>query len=153
MLTELSYRTDYWVRAYAKNRLGISYSGAKSFTSGYSSIPSVSSVSTSNIQISTVDVSASITEDGGATVTEKGFVWGTSNYPTIENNKKTVTTEGTEMRATLNGLSAGTTYYIRAYAKNKNGYSYSYSTTVTMKQGDPGIDDNVPPVYKKINKK
>lgn len=153
VLTGLSYRTTYWVRAYAKNRLGISYSGAKSFTSGYSSTPSIGSVTALNIQIATVDVSASITSDGGATVTEKGFVWGTSSYPTIENNKLPVTTGGTDMTATLTGLKAGTTYYIRAYAKNKNGYSYGYSTTVAMKQGDPDIDDNVPPINKKTNQK
>lgn len=153
VLTGLSYRTTYWVRAYAKNRLGISYSGAKSFTSGYSSTPSIGSVTALNIQIATVDVSASITSDGGATVTEKGFVWATSSYPTIENNKLPVTTGGTDMTTTLTGLKAGTTYYIRAYAKNKNGYSYGYSTTVAMKQGDPDIDDNVPPINKKTNQK
>jgi len=65
------------------------------------------------------------TATGGEAITEKGVCWGTTTAPTVAGNK---TTEGAGLgviTGSMTGLSANTTYYVRAYATNSIGTSYS----------------------------
>ena len=84
-------------------------------------------VTTSNVGSITATGAVSggtIVDDGGAEIIRKGICWNTSPSPTIENNN-TNNGEGAEaFTSTLTGLTAGTTYYVRAYAENSVGISY-----------------------------
>ena len=60
-----------------------------------------------------------VTGDGGMEITETGILWGTSSY-SVDHRLQSGNT-GNDISATLSGLSNGTTYYYRAYAKNKLG--------------------------------
>lgn len=65
-----------------------------------------------------------VTADGGATVSQKGICWSTSANPTISDSK---TTEGSGIgtfTSSLDGLTAATKYYVRAYATNYDGTQY-----------------------------
>jgi len=65
-----------------------------------------------------------ITADGGGTVTARGVCWDTASSPTILNNK-TVDGAGTGAFVShITGLTAGKTYYVRAYATNISGTAY-----------------------------
>jgi uncharacterized protein YjbI with pentapeptide repeats len=74
-----------------------------------------------------------ITADGGLPVTERGLAYSTSPNPTISNSTVTSGTGTGSFTATMTGLNAGTTYYVRAYALNSIGPGYgpqvSFTTT------------------------
>ncbi|MBO6034350.1 MAG: hypothetical protein J6P34_00675 [Paludibacteraceae bacterium] len=70
--------------------------------------------------------------DGICAVTETGIVYGTSANPT--GNAQVIShTSGTQFSKALSGLSPGTKYYFRAYAKTASGTTYgsdgSFTTT------------------------
>ena len=95
--------------------------------------PDVSNLQCSDVNYSSVSVSAYISSIGSAAVTALGFCWSSSNtQPTINDNKNDMggTTVAKSFNATLTGLTAKTTYYIRAYATNEVGTSYSSPLTV-----------------------
>ena len=76
-----------------------------------------------------------ITNDGGATIIQKGVCWSTSNNPTIESNPIDETGEPDSFTSNITGLSPKTRYYIRAYATNSAGTGYGESMVFTT-QGD-----------------
>ena len=79
----------------------------------------------------TAVVGGNVTADGGASVTERGVVYGTSENPTVENSK-VVGGSGTGMfTCNLTGLQASTTYYVRAYAVNSQGTAYGEQVSFT----------------------
>lgn len=78
-----------------------------------------------------VSVSGNVTLDGGASVTERGFVYGNSSLPTTSNNKISIGTGTGAFSGTSSTLSTGT-YYFRAFATNSSGTSYGAQTTVTI---------------------
>jgi|MEHZ01.4.fsa_nt_MEHZ011256762.1_15 hypothetical protein len=81
-----------------------------------------SSVSTGGVNTGTTTASVlgTVTDDGGATVTERGFYFGTSS--TFSNNTKFSVGSGTgQFTKNFTGLSSGTTYYSTAYAINSTG--------------------------------
>ena len=63
-----------------------------------------------------------VTNDEGGSITSKGVCWSTSPSPTIALNTKTTETGTTGLFTSLiTGLSANTTYYVRAYSINNSG--------------------------------
>ncbi len=84
----------------------------------------------SNIAPATVQSGGSIVSDGGAAITIRGVVWGTSPNPTIALTTKT--NDGTGIGnfvSNLTGLAPATTYYVRAYYTNANGTTYGNQVT------------------------
>ena len=82
--------------------------------------PSVSTDSTANVGTSTIRVYGTVSSDGGGTITQRGFYFGTSsNY--ASNTKYSVggTTGG--FNRYFSGLSSNTTHYYTAYAINSAG--------------------------------
>lgn len=155
VLTKLKYNTEYYVRAYAINSKGVGYSSAFiKIKTGSSTIATLKDMSANNPTPSTLDVSATVSTDGGAAIDERGFIYSHTGTPTIEENEGIIKTNGTTGQAsvTITGLIGYTTYYIRAYAHNKNGYAYSSTTTARTKKTDPSIDDPAFPETKSINK-
>jgi len=78
-------------------------------------------------------MSATVSDDKGVSVTERGFCLGTTSNPTISNSKIAVGSGTGTFSDTIKGLFSNTNYYIRAYATNEAGTSYygtaSYATT------------------------
>lgn len=75
--------------------------------------------------------SGSVTDDGGAAVTESGIVYSTSPSPTVANTKVPISSGVTYFEQEVSGLQSNTTYYAKAYAINSAGTSYGDETTVT----------------------
>jgi len=90
-------------------------------------VPSVSNVSipTSTMTGTSAQCSATVTPDGGAEVTTRGFCWNTTATPSVGDNIIPVGSGIGVITATMTGLSEGPTYYVRAYATNSTGTTYS----------------------------
>jgi uncharacterized protein (TIGR02145 family) len=126
----LSPGITYYIRAYATNSLGTAYGNQVSATT-LPTLPEVSTGVLSAITTTSAACSGNVTSDGGAPVLAKGICWNTSQNSTINNFK---TTEGTgtgTFTSNITGLTANTTYYVRAYAINSVGTAYGNELTLT----------------------
>jgi len=134
-LTGLDADRMYYVKAYAINSQGVSYGYQRSFiTTKLQSLPSITTSSASSITSSSASSGGNISSDGGANVTARGVCWSTSNSPTIS-NIKTIDGSGTgSFSSSINGLSAGVVYYVRAYATNSFGTGYGNAIPFTTQQ-------------------
>jgi len=91
------------------------------------------------VNISTTATSGgNITNNGGPPITQRGVVWSTTPNPTTANNN-TIDGSGTgSFSSTLTGLTANTTYYVRAYATNSAGTAYGNEVSFTTTAGGSG---------------
>jgi uncharacterized protein (TIGR02145 family) len=87
--------------------------------------PAVSTSQMTSIAQTSAQSGGNITSNGDSPVTARGVCWSTSPNPTVELITKT--SDGTGVgpfTSIITGLSAGTTYYLRAYATNGAGTAY-----------------------------
>ncbi len=106
-------------------------------------IPVITSAEVSNIDVTSAVCGGTITSSKGSLVTARGVCWSSSPDPTITDD---TTFDGTDMGSfisTLTGLDPDTTYYVKAYATNKNGTAYGDMKTFTTLEGMVDIEGNV----------
>ncbi|MEO6540047.1 MAG: hypothetical protein ABIN74_03605 [Ferruginibacter sp.] len=133
-ITGLTATTVYYVRAYATNNVGTAYGNEISFTSTNTStaLPTVTTTAASAITMTTAASGGNITSDGGAAVTARGVCWSITANPTIALSTKTIDGTGTgNFSSAITGLTATTTYHIRAYATNSVGTAYGGDSIFT----------------------
>ena len=106
--------------------------------------PKVTTGDVTNIQSTTASCSGNVTADGGQAVTDRGICWSTSQNPTIENSKTSGGTGTGTFTGNLTGLTANTSYYVRAYATNSEGTAYGVEKVFTTEQNveDDGDDED-----------
>ena len=129
----LEESTTYYVRAYAENSTGISYSNQLKFTTYEAAKrPEVQTLEVNNVQSSSANVTGRILKVGhNDGVIQHGHVWSRTPNPTTDNSK----TELGAMNATgtfvsaISGLDPNVTYHVRAYATNSIGTSYGDDIT------------------------
>ena len=96
-------------------------------------LPTVTTSTVSSVTASTATCGGNISSDGGASVTARGICWSTSQNPTVSNSHTTDGTGTGSFTSSITGLTANTTYYVRAYATNSVGTVYgnqvSFATT------------------------
>lgn len=90
----------------------------------------------SAIGFNEVTTGGSITSDGGQTITQRGVCWSSKIDPTISDSKTNDGAGAGNFVSSITGLSAGTIYYVRAYATNKNGTGYGMTLSFTTKQAN-----------------
>lgn len=133
-LTGLALNTTYYIRAYAVNSLGIGYSAQQSFTTknGLATVTTGTATTTAT----SIAVGGNVTDNGGYAVTDRGVCYSSTNSePTITDAFVAGGKGNGEFSVSITGLSASTTYYLRAYATNENGTTYGDAVTVTTKDG------------------
>jgi len=121
-LSGLTIGTTYHVRAYATNSAGTAYGSDFKFTT--LALPTVSTAAVTSVTSTTSVSGGNITEDGGSAITSRGLCWSTKEKPTIADSKTNDGADKGTFVSSLSGLTAGTTYYARAYATNGAGTSY-----------------------------
>ena len=72
-----------------------------------------------------------VTDNGCASVTERGVVYNTTGTPTTADSKVSIGTGLGTFSQSISGLSGNTTYYIRSYAINTEGTAYGSEETFT----------------------
>jgi uncharacterized protein (TIGR02145 family) len=77
-----------------------------------------------------------VTTDGNAAVTARGVCWSTTSTPTTSDSKTSNGSGTGSYTSNLTGLTAGTTYYVRAYATNSQGTAYGNQVAFTTKPPD-----------------
>lgn len=132
-VNDLNNGYKYFVRAYAKNAIGLKLSSNEI---SFETIGSMTKVSTKDVtKIDAINGKAvfngDITNIGSPEYSEKGFCFNQSGEPTISDTKVTVSgTKGGTYSYSYVGLTTKTTYYVKAYAI-QNGKTY-YGTSVVF---------------------
>jgi uncharacterized protein (TIGR02145 family) len=122
-LTGLLPATTYYVRSFATNSVGTVYGTETSFTT-IAIAPTLTTTAATSVTKYAANTGGTITSNGGSTITASGICWSTTATPTISDSKTTDGTTSGTFTSSVIGLTAGTTYYVRAYATNAIGTSY-----------------------------
>ncbi|MBV5347583.1 hypothetical protein JZU46_05135, partial [bacterium] len=93
--------------------------------------PTVTTAAVSNINSTTATGGGNVTVQGGAEVTARGVCWSTSQTPIATGSHTTDGTGTGTFSSSITGLTAGTLYYVRAYATNTVGTSYGSQVSFT----------------------
>ena len=80
-----------------------------------------------------------VVSDGRHAVTERGFCYAKTDYPTIDNNRKVSGKGIGEFMSSVSDLESNTTYYVCAYATNEMGTAYSRTIKFTTSNGLPAV--------------
>ena len=117
----------------SSNPLVITMNASKNVVANFSPLllASLSSSSATDLTSISATLGGNITDDGGASVTERGVVINTSASPTTTDTKVTMGSGSGTFSQSATGLTAETTYYVRAYAINSVGTSYGNEISFT----------------------
>lgn len=115
-LTGLKSGQKYYLRAYATHGNETVYSTQKSFTTYKNGEPLVKVTTIADITYQTATFNGMLMSEGGQKVTERGFCYGQSAYPTVDDNKIAISGVVGKMAASVSGLDDGNAYHVRAYA-------------------------------------
>ncbi len=138
----LSYMTTYYIRAYAENEHGVSYSNVLKFTTNYSGRPVLVDITPTDSTVFGVSVESKLFGEGKYPVSRAGFCWSeTNSVPTVEDEiyELASVSVGDVMKHSISNLKRQTTYYIRAFAENQEGIGYSSVYAFTTKNPGVGI--------------
>lgn len=127
-VSNLELKQTYYARAYAINKDGVAHSTNQISFTTVANLPSVSILDVSDVKASSAILNAEITDAGTPVYTERGFVVGDSEMPTIETATKIIGPANDAQMAysaKIENLVLGQTYYVRAYVINDVGTDYS----------------------------
>ncbi len=110
-------------------------------------LPQVKTVVATSLSYTTTKCGVKINAFGSSGITEKGVCWSTSENPTLENNKVVSISTADSSTVTISGLTANTTYYVRAYATNSMGTSYGKQIVFTTLSYSLPVVETVSAVY------
>ena len=149
-IPSLSPSTVYYVRAYAKNVSGTYYSPQEVFTTSATGSVTFGAMTITSLMSTSAYVTGNYGGTGGYTITELGFCYATTSYPTISNYKKVISSSSVSYNTSHSGsfsgelspLTPSTKYYVRAYAKTTVGTFYSGQLAFTTTgQTNVAFDD------------
>lgn len=151
-LTGLSPSTVYHVRAFALRGLEYYYGEEKTFTTvsngggggnnggGTLMLPTVATLQMTDITQTSAVSGGYVTEDGGATVLDRGLCWSTSSEPTLNDSHSSNGSGLGNYSMTINNLMPNMTYHVRAYATNSVGTGYGNDVSFTTLPGGGSIN-------------
>lgn len=140
IITNLQPKNTYYTRAYAINKKGIYYGNELTFTT--LDVLSVSTDTILNITRTTAQFKGTILSYGNKPIFEYGFCYSDLySMPDIYDEKLAISS-GNPFGAFLQTLKKGTTYAVRAYARNADGLVYGKSIQFKTKYNKYEIGDS-----------
>jgi len=128
----VSLNTNYTYRVFSFNQVGKSAQNSNEQSIQTMNVPTLTTASITDISSTGAKTGGNVSSDGGAAVSARGIVWGTSTNPTIALSTKTSDGIGTgSFQSTITGLTVNVRYFVRAYATNSIGTSYGNETSFT----------------------
>jgi hypothetical protein len=129
-IESLERGTTYYVRAFAVDNTGEVFKGEIVHFETASEEPTVLITNIKDIEERSARAFGQISDDGGSEITERGFVYSELSNPDIDMNDEKVDEIGSDLGTgsfnfELHGLQPNKRYYVKAFARNKNGVSYS----------------------------
>ena len=137
-LKSLRPNTTYYARSFAKNSYGVAYSDTISFKT-INDLPVVTTMSVTDIADGNAKVGGTVLSKGYTDLVSCGICWATHDAPTTEDKLLSFSPGIGLFSGYLQKIDGGNTYYVRAYATNRNGTSYG--ETVSFKA--PSVFVNV----------
>jgi uncharacterized protein (TIGR02145 family) len=135
--------TTYYYRAYATNAMGTAYGSQLTFSTIAHTIPEVTTSSVTGITAFSAISGGSVTVNGGLPIIDQGVCWSTEQNPTTADSHIAAGSPELEsFTCDITSLTAGTTYYVRAYAVNAIGTGYGNTQTFTTFSAPSGITAN-----------
>ena len=129
-MTHLHNATTYYVRAFATNSEGTSFGDVITVrTVEHPMLPTVTTDEVSDITLNSAVCGGNVLSDGFAEITERGICYATHEEPTVFDYKVPGGTGLGLFQCRMSGLETLTTYYVRAYARNSEGYAYGNEVT------------------------
>jgi len=141
-ITGLTPDTKYYVRAYATNSEGTAYGNEQSFTTNAVVGATVTTTAPSAFTSTTAVSGGNVTNDGGAPITARGVCWGPTANPLVTGPHTTDGTGTGVFTSNITGLTAGSSYHVRAYATNSFGTTYGADLTFSASAALPAVTTN-----------
>ncbi|MFK5880015.1 MAG: SUMF1/EgtB/PvdO family nonheme iron enzyme [Flavobacteriaceae bacterium] len=101
-------------------------------------VPTLTTLDITDITPANANSGGDITATGGADITAKGVCWTTSPEPTILDFATDEGNNPSNYTSNITGLTANTTYYVRAYATNSKGTGYGNELEFVAENIFPG---------------
>lgn len=121
----------YFSRPYLKFAQGsVMYGEEMSFLTKQVTLGAVTIKTVKGITRSSATVDCEAVSTGGGIIETRGICWGLTTAPTVSGNNSLNGSGTGEYSSNMTGLTAATTYYVRAFVKNQAGIAYSMSTTL-----------------------
>lgn len=109
-------------------------------------VATVATATPASVTSTTASLGGEVTDDGGATVTERGVCYNTTGTPTTSDTKNTNGTGTGAFSETITGLTPGETYYVRAYAINSVGTAYGSEVEFSTDEDSVAVSNPIPPI-------
>ena len=142
-ITGLDLGTIYYFRAYARNRIGISYGEQVMYETG-SGKAEITTDSVYAVYATSAKCAGTIIDDSNFEVLSCGICWAMTPDPTVEDNVSYASAKSGHFECTMRNLEVSTTYYVSAFAENENGYTYAQCKPFITKSGKPIVSIGEP---------
>ncbi len=135
-ITSFEPNVEYYVRAYAVDSSGTSYSREVVAQSQQGiTEPYVIATKIEDVTLTSAIGTGSVFWDGGAEVTERGICWSLNPNPTINDNHASSGEGMGHFSVEITDLTPHATYYARAYAINRIGIAYASEVDFVAQPG------------------
>ncbi len=135
-MKDLTENTTYYVRTYATNSTKTTY-GEQIIITTLDGLAVVKTDSITSVTATGFTAYGTVVSDCDIAVTERGFCYATTQYPTTEDATISVGRGLGSYQGNVRNLQIGTTYYVRAFATNETGTTYSKQISITTTDGLP----------------
>ena len=98
----------------------------------------VSTAEPTGVTATGATVGGTVSVSEGNHVFVRGVCWGTEEMPDVDGSHATGAAEAGSQTISLDGLTPGTTYHVRAYMVTDHGLSYGEAVSFTTLEGDGG---------------
>ncbi|MRR24137.1 hypothetical protein EG830_14295, partial [bacterium] len=102
-------------------------------------LPVVDTDPATEISINSAHLSGTVTDDGGAEITARGFCWGNEADPTIDGELVPAGIGPGKFSAILENLEPNTRYNVRAFAENSVGIAYGINVEFVTNMAPPAV--------------